>query len=483
MSSKIADRGFRTAAWRISAWGAVTFAVGTAVAFLFLQSFLVKDIQRRADAWLVGELGVLADVARRTPNNQLHDVVIEEVAELATREAPRETEGTQALDHTVFFLMTDQNNGLLLHTGAGDPKADIASILRSGVTSKSPSNVALAGFEVPFRVAQADLSNHQHIYLGLSTRYETTILHRLRIQFTSIWLLIILLGGAIVFVTTRQMLQRIRKVSDTAAQIGRDNLTTRVPVSQRRDEITQMAGTFNAMLDRVQSTVQQLHTMADSVAHDVRSPITVIRCKLELALTSASSHDKDEVIASTIEELDRLTNLLSISLDISEGNAHALRLQKQEIDLTEITGSLIDLYEPTFLDAGIAICFEAQGPVTLSADIALLQRLLTNLLENEVRHLPPGASVQISVTATGHTASLRIDDDGPGFPADLLPVIFEPYSRGEHSKGHGLGLAFALAVARSHDGTIIAENKTDKGARIIVTFPSTLNSTHTLTVQ
>src|ERR1700709_2282979 len=120
MSSRTGRRTPITAAWRISLWSGGVFALGTAGAFWFLQSFLARDIQNRADSWLTGELGVLADVAQRSPENRLHDVVVREVAELASREVPHEDTAPGAMDRAVFFIETASDGQLKLHTGAGD---------------------------------------------------------------------------------------------------------------------------------------------------------------------------------------------------------------------------------------------------------------------------------------------------------------------------------------------------------------------------
>jgi signal transduction histidine kinase len=478
MSSKTAKREIKTAAWRISLWGALAFAIGTAVVFIFLQRFLVNDLQHRADAWLTGELGVLADVAQRTPDNELHDVAIREIAELASREAPRDGEGANAIDRSVFFLITDANHKPILHTGAGTPTSTIGGILESGVTTAEPRNVALPMVEIPFRVAQMDLASHEHIYLGLSMRYEHNVLLKLRIQFLAIWCVMILFGSAIVFITTRRMLRRVQEISDTAANIGRDSLATRVPVSGRNDEISYFAITFNQMLDRIQAAVQQLHTMTDSIAHDLRSPVTAIRGRLELALMSEQASVKEEAIVSSIEELDRLTSLLSMALDVSEAKANALRLHKQTIELHSVIRRLVDLYEPVFAEAGLSLHLEIRNEAIVQADAALLQRAITNLLDNEVRHLRPGSTaiVTVSISETTQCGVLQLEDDGLGFPEEVLQGIFEPYVRGKGSVGHGLGLAFVAAVFRSHHGSITATNKPTGGA--IVTAEMPLETTH-----
>lgn len=471
MSSKTDKSRSGTAAWRVSLWGAVAFALGTAIAFGFLHNFLANDLQHRADSWLTGELGVLADVAQRTPNDQLHDAVIREVAELASREAPRESDGPKAMDRAVFFLMTTPNNLPLLHTGAGSGGSNATAILDSKVIPKVPANVNLPGFSVPFRVAQMDLPNGHHIYLGLSTSYERSVLRKLRVQFAAIWCVMILFGSAIVFLSTRRMLRRVQAITDTANMIGRTNLATRVPVSSQDDEISRLSLTLNEMLDRIEAAIQELHTLSDSLAHDLRSPITSIRGKLELALMNEHESAKEEAIINTIEELDRLTALFSTSLDVSEATADALRLHKQEVDLQDMVRSLVNLYEPAFAEAGLRCELESNQVVVVEADASLLQRTVTNLFDNELKHLVPGSVISVKIDTDKGRKVLLVEDNGAGFSTEVLPRIFERYVRRSDSSGHGLGLAFVAAVVRSHNGTVEAKNKSTGGAFIRLELP------------
>ena len=116
-------------------------------------------------------------------------------------------------------------------------------------------------------------------------------------------------------------------------RIGHSDLDARVPTTKRNDEISHLALTLNRMLDRIESSVHQLHTITDSLAHDLRSPLTAIRGKLEMSLSTATDGEQTEPIVSAIDELDRLTDFLNKSLDVAEAKADALRLTRSAIDL------------------------------------------------------------------------------------------------------------------------------------------------------
>ena len=470
MSSKT-DRGWMSsAAWRISFWATLAFACGTIVVFVFLQRFLAGDIQRRTDAWLAGEVEVLGDVAERTPKNALYARVVREVAELASNEIPNREAGASASSDSVFFLQTGQDGSLALWVGEGDGRANYQAIQSAALGSDRPTDVRVAGHGVPFRVASIAIDDGSRIYLGLSERDELRVLHKLTLRFFLLSVVLICFGFVIVFGATRRMLNHVRKISEAASRIGRADLTERVPMSKRNDEIAQLALTLNHMLDRIEASVRQLHTITDSLAHDLRSPLTAIRGKLEMSLP-ALEENQAEPIVTAIEELDRLSDFLNKSLDVAEAQADALRLNLSEINLCELLTVMVALYEPSMSDKGLAVELRCEQAIFVRADAGLLHRMVANLLDNALKHLPEGCHVALCVKAVDDHAVLEIEDNGAGFDPAVLAQVFQSRVKGKSSRGHGLGLAFVHAVARAHGGTVSAHNRDSGGASIAVQFP------------
>jgi signal transduction histidine kinase len=471
MSSKIASPKLRSAAWRISFWASLAFAFGTMLVFIFLQEFVEQDIQRRSDAWLSGEVEVLGNVAERTPKDRLYGRVVGEVAELAGREVPNKLPSENDANDSVFFLQRGSNDSLQLWVGAGSGTDTLAAILRIKLIPDQPTDVRVKGFAVPFRVACIRVDDGSRIYLGLSERDELRVLRNLRIRFLLWWLLIVFFGFAIVFLTTRRMLSHVRRITEAASQIGHSDLNTRVPTTKRNDEVAQLALTLNRMLDRIESSMHQLHTITDSLAHDLRSPLTAIRGKLEMSLSASSHGEQAEPIVCALEELDRLTEFLNQSLDVAEAKADALRLTRTQIELDELLRVMTDLYEPSMADKGLQIRLYNADRVTIQADAALIHRMIANLFDNELKHLPAACTVSIRLQAEEESVSIVFEDNGPGFSTEVMPLLFESRVKGKESNGRGLGLAFIDAVARAHGGTAAASNRPKGGAQVTVTLP------------
>jgi signal transduction histidine kinase len=181
--------------------------------------------------------------------------------------------------------------------------------------------------------------------------------------------------------------------------------------------------------------------------------------------------EQAEPIVSAIEELDRLTDFLNKSLDVAEAKADALRLTRSEIDLDELLRVMIDLYEPSMSEKGMQISLRSTGPVKITADAGLIHRMIANLFDNELKHVPNGCTVGIQLRVEEDRALLTLEDDGPGFSQEVGLHLFEGRVKRRESNGHGLGLAFVDAVTRAHGGSVQATNRAKGGAQISVTLP------------
>jgi signal transduction histidine kinase len=435
---------------------------------MFLHAFVARDIQRRSDAWLSGEVETLSDVAGRTPKDRLYGRVVGEVAELASREVPDKQTSNEGTNAAVFFLQTtaDGESTLWVGTGGGIPVLD--AIHRKSVAFDRPFDLQLKDSTIPFRVAAVTLGDGSRIYLGLSERDELRVLRSLRVRFLLLWMLNVLLGFAIVFYSTRRMLGDVREITQAASRIGESDLSKRVPTNGRNDEVGELASTLNRMLDRIEQSIHQLHTITDTLAHDLRSPLTAIRAKLEMTLTESLRGNEVESIVSAIDEVDRLTEMLTKSLDVAEAQVDALRLDREVVDLDEVLRVMIDLYEPCMTEKGLRVQLRSAGPVPIHADAALFHRVVANLFDNELKHLPASSTVMLSLAPADDMALMVLEDDGPGFPSEISDSLFEPRVKGENSPGTGLGLAFVEAVICAHGGTIRASNRPEGGARLAI---------------
>src|ERR1035437_851095 len=461
-----------TAAWRFSIWTTLGFALGTALAFSIVYFFVAKAIQEGSDAWLSGEAEVLARVSADTPRDRLYNTIVREVAELAAQELPDERNASGQRLNSVFFLESDPNNNQSpLWVGPGSDDAFVEAIQRTKPVPGIPQSIKVEGWPTTFRVATRH-ENGRTIYLGLSSRGARHLLLTLSLRFLVLWGSTVLMGFLISYMSAHRTLLRVQRITDTVARIGSEDLGERLPQPVNSDEISRLAKTFNHMLDRMQTSVNELRSVTDAVAHDLKSPVTSIRAALESVLSSEPNEKWRDSVGDAIEGLDRLLSALHTTLDVAEAQAGALHLDRSAVDLSAAVSQLVGLYQPAMDERHHELMVDLEDHVIVDADWGLLNRVLSNLIENEIAHLPLGCQITIRLRSHEGSAKLVIEDNGPGFPPDISTRAFERFVRGKHSRGHGLGLAFVDAIVRAHGGTAKVSDSPAGGAVVTLSLPA-----------
>lgn len=460
-----------TAAWRISIWTTLAFALGTAVAFSIVYFVVAQGIRERSDTWLNGEAEVLAHVSADTPKDHLYPRIVGEVAELATQEVPEERNAQGERLNSVFFLATDSaNSEPPLWVGPGAEDAFVRAVQQSKLVPGTPRSIRVDGWDQTFRVV-VQVQDGKTVYLGLSDRGAKHLLNALARRFLLVWGGMFLLGFVISYWSARRTLLRVERITETVARIGAKDLNERLPETGNSDEISRLAKTFNHMLDRLQSSVDQLRTVTGAVAHDLKSPVTLIRGTLESALCNEENEKWRDSVGEAIEELDRLLQLLNTALDLAEAEAGALHLNHDPIDFSDVVKKLVDIYHPAMVEHHHEVTVDLEPHVVVEGDLSLLNRVVSNLLENELTHLPDGCRVMVRLHSHQGSAELTIEDNGPGFPPEIGNRAFERFVKGNHSPGHGLGLAFVDAVIQAHGGTAIISERAGGGALMTLSLP------------
>lgn len=460
-----------TAAWRISIWTTLAFALGTAVAFSIVYFLVAQGIRERSDTWLSGEAEVLAHVSADTPKDHLYHRVVGEVAELATQEVPDERNARGERLNSVFFLAID-STGVEppLWVGPGSEDAFVRAVQQSKLVPGTPRSIRVDGWNQTFRVV-VQVQNGKTVYLGLSDRGANHLLRALAGRFLMVWGGMFLLGFVISYWSARRTLLRVERITETVARIGTKDLNERLPETASSDEISRLAKTFNHMLDRLESSVNQLRTVTGAVAHDLKSPVTLIRGTLESALCNEKNEKWRDSVGEAIEELDRLLQLLNTALDLAEAEGGALHMNQGPVNVSEVVKQLVDIYQPAMVERHHEVTVDLEPHVVLEADASLLNRVISNLLENELTHLPEGCHVMVRLHSHQGSAELTIEDNGPGFPPEIGNRAFERFVKGNHSPGHGLGLAFVDAVVQAHGGTTSIADRPGGGALITLSLP------------
>lgn len=268
-------------------------------------------------------------------------------------------------------------------------------------------------------------------------------------------MLVLGIGGAwLVGSVTRARLSRIDR---TALAIIDGDLTRRMPLTGAGDEFDRVSATLNRMLDRIGGLMDNLRQVSSDVAHDLRTPLTRLHNRLDEALSARDVDEKRQAIEAAAAQSRELLDIFGALLRIAEVEALSPRAHFQDLPLDQLVEELVDTYRPDMEASGHLLVTAIAPAIWTTGDRRLLQQLVTNLLDNALRHTPPGTTVRVELERDDAIARLTVADDGHGVAPEDASRLFQRFARAERSRsseGHGLGLALVAAVATAHRGTV-----------------------------
>lgn len=286
--------------------------------------------------------------------------------------------------------------------------------------------------------------------------------------------LALLLGLACGVILAHYVGLRVGGIVAVASRISRHDLSRRVPLSGSGDAFDRLGQQINAMLDRIGSLMEELRMLTDSLAHDLRSPVSRLRAAAQAAAETNDPQEQEELLGSVIRQADALMRILSAVLEISRSEALTGRKQFNWFDLGELGAELCEMYEPLAEEAGASLQYAApERAVPLYGHRQLLAQAISNLIENAVRYGSDGKEIRIDVKADGKDTRVEVSDRGPGIPSELRAEARRRFGRLDSSRskeGAGLGLAVAEAIAHLHDGALVLEDNAP-GLRTILQLP------------
>jgi signal transduction histidine kinase len=286
--------------------------------------------------------------------------------------------------------------------------------------------------------------------------------------------LFLLLAAAAGISTSRRSVARIEAINAISRKIMRAGLGERIPVRGTGDEWDGLADNLNSMLDRIEELIETNRRVSDNIAHDLRTPLTRMRGRLERACNQPLDIRQYRLLVNnTIAELDGILTTFSSLLRISRIEAQDRTAAFRTIDLSEITREVAELFDPSAEEKSIHLQLAESQPVCVVGDRDLLFDAISNLVDNAIKHGGKRGEVKIAVIVEADGPVLSIADRGPGIPMEERNNVFKRFYRLERSRnspGNGLGLSLVAAVSNLH-GARIEMTSNAPGLRVELHFP------------
>jgi len=275
-----------------------------------------------------------------------------------------------------------------------------------------------------------------------------------------------LLGG---LVMSSASLRRIEAMHRAAGAIRSGDLSRRLPADGSGDDFDKLAGIVNSMLSEIERLVGDIKAAGDNIAHDLRTPLTRLRTRLEGALRRGGPLEAHRAaMEDAIADTDQILATFKALLRISEVEAGARRAGFTLVDLVRLIQSAAEFFEPLASESGLTFTAEVAPAAPVRGDPDLLFEAVANLLDNAVKFTPPGGQVTLSLDEDGE---ITVADSGPGLPDGFKDALLQRFTRGDrarHLPGNGLGLSLVAAVARLH-GFALSFDDGAPGCRAVIT--------------
>ena len=406
------------------------------------------------------------------------------------RDQPDESFFIQRLQHVYEVtdaeghILSDNQQGVLqiseIYESLGrDSPAQIAAVLNS----KQPHwEVRKTAKGVPYLIRSGVVYDEDDrkpffVAIGRSLADNEHILD----QFTWTWIAIIpaiiIIGCLLGWFLAARALTPVLEVAQAANRISGSNLSLRIPSRGAGDELDYLIATFNRMIQRLESSFNQMRQFSTDVSHELRTPITAIRGQLEVALFTASTADQyREAMLNSLQDIERLSQIVRALLLLSQAESGQLALQKTRVNLAELVADVVDQFQIPYEEARVRLTADLQEGFA-EVDRIQIERMVSNLLSNAMKFTPPEGEVRVSLQSVPEGLELVVQDTGSGIPAAHLPHIFDRFYRvpGSESsapeRGLGLGLSFVAWIAKAHGGAVRAESVPGTGSRFIVSLP------------
>ncbi len=326
------------------------------------------------------------------------------------------------------------------------------------------------------------LARARHLLLGggFELLVGRDVQERLRIEqvmrTSLVWAVLLTLGLGLAggIFMSRNLLRRIETINVTSREIMAGDLHQRIPVSGSEDEMDQLAGNLNDMLEQIEKLVTGMSQVTENIAHDLRNPLNRLRNRLEVTLMGEGSiEDYRGALEQTIGETEQLLETFNGLLNIARAESGRPDGEMVDFDLSDLVRDMADLYRPVAEEKEIKFSENICADVTLCGNRHLMSQALANLLDNGVKYTPGGGTVAVVLERDDAGLRLIIADSGPGIPDADRERVLDRFVRLEDSRnspGSGLGLSLVKAVAGLHSADIMLEDNLP-GLRVVLSFP------------
>lgn len=451
----------RSSTFKLALIAIGAFGVIVSVIFSYVYWSTSAYVRSRSDSAITAEAASLRETYAQSGRDQLIELIRRRSADPAFA------------DH--FYLLVDPSQKIL--AGNLDQWPSAAG---PGWTEFRAPPASSGATDPPLvRARLENLPGGERLLVGRDISDLDNFAAQIRIAVISIVALIFVMAGVASILVTRRTVGRIESINATSRAIMASGLDKRIPLRGSNDEWDRVAENLNQMLERIETLVGEVKQVSDNVAHDLRTPLTRMRGRLEKASHAPRNAEADQaLIGDTISELDAVLRIFLSITRIAQIETQVRTGGFRSVNLAEIAGEVVELYDAAAEEDGTRITTAGDSEVLVTGDRDLIFDAVANVVDNALKHGRPAGSVVVASETVGGIPVISVADDGPGIPDDQHDQVFKRFYRLEQSRytpGNGLGLSLVAAVARLHGARIeLLDNAPGLTVKLWFSAPATL---------
>jgi signal transduction histidine kinase len=448
----------RSSTFKLALIAIGTFGVIVSAIFGYVYWSTSSFVRSRSDRAILAESTDLREAYQRSGRQGLIDLIRQRTADK-----------TFAGHVYIFF---DPSSAVLAANLAEWPPTAMAA---SGWTEFRASGASPEGSGPPLVRAMIEtFSSGDRLLVGRDIGDLDRFTGQIETAVISGVLLIFVLAGVASVLVTRRTVGRIEQINATSRAIMASGLDQRIPLRGSNDEWDRVAENLNLMLDRIETLMGEVKQVSDNLAHDLRTPLTRMRGRMEKAYHSRHfDDDAQALIGDTIADLDAVLRIFTSITRIAQIETQVRKEAFQTVNLVEIAHKVVELYDAAAEANGSCLTMTGSGEALAIGDRDLIFDAIANLVDNAIKHSRPGGQVAVASETVNGNPVVSITDDGPGIPAEQHEQVFKRFYRLEQSRytpGNGLGLSLVAAVAHLH-GARIEMCDNSPGLKVRLWFP------------
>jgi signal transduction histidine kinase len=461
---------FRTTPFRLTLMFVAAFALAAASFLFYIYAVTAGEVTRRADADISAEMTSLLTVYRQGGASALNQALIERMAD----------------GRSFLYLLTDKQGQRVTGSIAASPLAESEEDVAWKAFQVTTTDSSGAEVRLPARGEQIKLPTGERLFVGADIGQAESFVVKIVRALWGAGVLMILLGLMGGLAASRYVNRAMAGLNVVVTAVQNGDLHARAKVRGSRDEFDELAAGLNDMLDRLERSMAGIRHAGDAIAHDLRSPLTRLRARLEVGLldVEAGRGDPKAAMVQALEDSDGVLRTFNAVLAIARLQAAGQAPDQTTFDPAELAGDVAELYEPLCEDKGLEFKSEATPQLAARGNREFIAQALANILDNAVKYTPEGGAVRLRVRRrSSGEIEFSVTDTGPGVPEADRARIVQRFVRLENSRsepGSGLGLSLVAAVAEAHGGRLeidegpgSVDGKGGPGLRVALVLPRT----------